>query len=48
MPILAETALAVLRDHQAELHAAGIRHLALFGSVARAALERLSREAAPD
>ncbi len=30
-----EKALAILRNHAEELNAAGIRHLALFGSVAR-------------
>ena len=27
--------ISILRDHEAELHAAGIRHLSLFGSTAR-------------
>ena len=31
----AEDVIATLRAHQAELHRAGIRHLSLFGSVAR-------------
>jgi predicted nucleotidyltransferase len=37
----AEDVLAILRAHEAELRAAGIRHLSLFGSVARG-------EAGPD
>ena len=32
---LAERVIATLRAHEAELHQAGIRHLSLFGSVAR-------------
>jgi predicted nucleotidyltransferase len=32
---LAEHVLAILRANEAELRAAGIRHLSLFGSVAR-------------
>lgn len=32
---LAERVIATLRAHEAELHRAGIRHLSLFGSVAR-------------
>jgi predicted nucleotidyltransferase len=32
---LAETILATLRAHRDELRAAGLRHLSLFGSVAR-------------
>jgi predicted nucleotidyltransferase len=32
---LAEDVIATLQAHQAELHRAGIRHLSLFGSVAR-------------
>lgn len=32
---LAEHVIATLRAHEAELHQAGIRHLSLFGSVAR-------------
>lgn len=31
----AETIIATLRAHEAELRAAGLRHLSLFGSVAR-------------
>jgi predicted nucleotidyltransferase len=31
----AEDVIAMLRAHEAELHRAGIRHLSLFGSVAR-------------
>ncbi len=34
-PDLAEHVIATLRAHQAELREAGIRHLSLFGSVAR-------------
>jgi uncharacterized protein len=34
-PDLAERVLATLRAHEAELRRAGIRHLSLFGSVAR-------------
>lgn len=30
-----ESILATLREHSAELHAAGLQHLRLFGSVAR-------------
>ena len=33
--ISAEAVIAILRAHEAELRDAGIRHLALFGSVAR-------------
>jgi predicted nucleotidyltransferase len=33
--VRAEDVLAILRAHKAELRAAGIRHLSLFGSVAR-------------
>lgn len=32
---LAANVISVLRTHEAELRAAGIRHLSLFGSVAR-------------
>jgi uncharacterized protein len=32
---LAESVIATLRTHEAELRRAGIRHLSLFGSVAR-------------
>lgn len=32
---LADELIAALRAHEAELRAAGIRHLSLFGSVAR-------------
>jgi uncharacterized protein len=32
---LAESVLGILRAHEAELRRAGIRHLSLFGSVAR-------------
>jgi predicted nucleotidyltransferase len=32
---MAEHVIATLRAHEAELHRAGIRHLSLFGSVAR-------------
>jgi predicted nucleotidyltransferase len=32
---LAESIIATLRAHQAELRRAGVRHLSLFGSVAR-------------
>ena len=32
---LAEHVIAILRLHEAELRQAGIRHLSLFGSVAR-------------
>jgi len=32
---LAAAVIAVLRSHKAELRAAGIRHLSLYGSVAR-------------
>ncbi len=32
---LAEQVIAILRAHEAELRRAGIRHLSLFGSVAR-------------
>lgn len=32
---LADHVIAILRAHEAELRQAGIRHLALFGSVAR-------------
>jgi len=32
---LAEHVIAILRAHEADLRAAGIRHLSLFGSVAR-------------
>ena len=32
---LAEHVIATLRAHKAELHRAGVRHLSLFGSVAR-------------
>ena len=32
---LAERVIATQRAHEAELHRAGIRHLSLFGSVAR-------------
>jgi DNA invertase Pin-like site-specific DNA recombinase/predicted nucleotidyltransferase len=32
---MAEDVIAMLRAHEAELHRAGIRHLALFGSIAR-------------
>ena len=35
MTSLAEDVIARLQAHQAELHRAGIRHLSLFGSVAR-------------
>jgi hypothetical protein len=34
-PDLAEQVIATLRAHEAELRHAGIRHLSLFGSVAR-------------
>jgi hypothetical protein len=34
-PARAEDVLAILRAREAELRAAGIRHLSLFGSVAR-------------
>ncbi len=34
-PDLAEQIIAALRAHEAELRQAGIRHLSLFGSVAR-------------
>lgn len=39
--IAADQVIACLQAHAAELHAAGIRHLSLFGSVARG-------EAGPD
>jgi predicted nucleotidyltransferase len=32
---LAERVIQILREHEAELRPAGIRHLSLFGSVAR-------------
>src|SRR5579859_7793950 len=32
---LADHVIATLRDHEAELRQAGVRHLSLFGSVAR-------------
>ena len=35
LPDPAETIIATLRAHQAELRAAGLRHVSLFGSVAR-------------
>jgi uncharacterized protein len=35
IPIRADDVLAILRGHEAELRAAGIRRLSLFGSVAR-------------
>jgi predicted nucleotidyltransferase len=31
----AEHVIAILRAHEAELHRAGVRHLSLYGSVAR-------------
>jgi len=34
-PNLADHVIATLRAHQAELRASGVRHLSLFGSVAR-------------
>ena len=34
-PDAADTVISVLRAHEAELREAGIRHLSLFGSVAR-------------
>ena len=34
-PGLADRVIAVLRAHEAELRRAGIRHMSLFGSVAR-------------
>jgi uncharacterized protein len=33
--VIAETVLATLRAHRHELRAAGLRHVSLFGSVAR-------------
>jgi predicted nucleotidyltransferase len=39
---LAERVIATLRAHEAELHRAGIRHLSLFGSVARGDAEASS------
>ena len=38
-PDLAEHVIAILRAHEAELRRAGIRHLSLFGSVARGEAE---------
>lgn len=38
----AERVIATLRAHEAELRAAGIRHLSLFGSVARGDAEASS------
>ena len=35
----ADAVIAILREHAAELRAAGIRHLSLFGSVARGEAE---------
>jgi len=39
---LAERVIATLRAHEAELRRAGIRHLSLFGSVARGDAEATS------
>jgi uncharacterized protein len=41
VPATADQVIATLREHEAELRAAGIRHVDLFGSVAR-------NEAGPD
>jgi uncharacterized protein len=41
-PGLADRVIATLRAHQAELRRAGIRHLSLFGSVARGDAEESS------
>jgi uncharacterized protein len=41
-PGLADRVIAALRAHEAELRRAGIRHLSLFGSVARGDAEESS------
>jgi len=37
-----ERVIATLREHEAELHRRGVRHAALFGSIARAEGKRMS------
>jgi predicted nucleotidyltransferase len=37
-----ERIIATLREHQAELHRRGVRHVALFGSLARGESKRTS------